>query len=331
MLKGMEFLLKKSKAFKISLCFLSSLRVKRSNRVTSPLEGEVGAPLRVRGNNKQEGGYFYRCFTSTVNVILRWYSLPEVPRRRIHKAIVSAMSRCVAVGNKVRDTRLPQPAGCGDKYDMQCGRSMIEMLGVLAIIAVLSVGGIAGYSKAMLMWRSNMQKQMISELIAAAIKIRPNLNPKSTEWENLTSVLYAMGDIPEGVTYRNKQMHTKDGICSTLFYGLFTWDKVDGTKGKEFKMDMAFNMSIVHDSSFSPTGKDLCQNIIIVSKQITEINNAIMWVADSESTSVNKTTGIVLYDKRKDKNISLVEIAQRCSQVIKESTFANIWVELQPY
>ena len=61
---------------------------------------------------------------------------------------------------------------------------MIEMLGVLAIIAVLSVGGIAGYSKAMLMWRSNMQKQMISELIAAAIKIRPNLNPKSTKGED---------------------------------------------------------------------------------------------------------------------------------------------------
>lgn len=31
----------------------------------------------------------------------------------------------------------------------QSGRSMIEMLGVLAIIGVLSVGGIAGYSKAM--------------------------------------------------------------------------------------------------------------------------------------------------------------------------------------
>ena len=103
------------------------------------------------------------------------------------------------------------------------GRSMIEMLGVLAIIAVLSVGGIAGYSKAMLMWRSNMQKQMISELIAAAIKIRPNLNPKSTKWEDLTPVLYAMGDIPEGVTYRYNRMHTKDGIRSALFYGLHTW------------------------------------------------------------------------------------------------------------
>ncbi len=30
------------------------------------------------------------------------------------------------------------------------GRSMVEMLGVLAIIGVLSVGAIAGYSKAMI-------------------------------------------------------------------------------------------------------------------------------------------------------------------------------------
>lgn len=37
----------------------------------------------------------------------------------------------------------------------QSGRSMIEMLGVLAIIGVLSVGGIAGYSKAMMKWKIN--------------------------------------------------------------------------------------------------------------------------------------------------------------------------------
>ena len=35
------------------------------------------------------------------------------------------------------------------------GRSMIEMLGVLAIVAVLSVGGIAGYSKAMEKFKLN--------------------------------------------------------------------------------------------------------------------------------------------------------------------------------
>ena len=40
--------------------------------------------------------------------------------------------------------------------DICClGRSMIEMLGVLAIIGVLSVGGIAGYSKAMEKFKIN--------------------------------------------------------------------------------------------------------------------------------------------------------------------------------
>ena len=45
------------------------------------------------------------------------------------------------------------------------GRSMIEMLGVLAIVGVLSVGGIAGYSKAMNKFKTNKisdQVQMIS-------------------------------------------------------------------------------------------------------------------------------------------------------------------------
>lgn len=37
----------------------------------------------------------------------------------------------------------------------QAGRSMIEMLGVLAIIGVLSVGGIAGYSQAMTKYKVN--------------------------------------------------------------------------------------------------------------------------------------------------------------------------------
>lgn len=35
------------------------------------------------------------------------------------------------------------------KKQSQSGRSMVEMLGVLAIIGVLSVGGIAGYKTAM--------------------------------------------------------------------------------------------------------------------------------------------------------------------------------------
>ena len=44
----------------------------------------------------------------------------------------------------------------------QSGRSMIEMLGVLAIIGVLSVGGIAGYSKAMMKYRINKTIEQVT-------------------------------------------------------------------------------------------------------------------------------------------------------------------------
>jgi len=46
----------------------------------------------------------------------------------------------------------------------QYGRSMIEMLGVLAIIGVLSVGGIAGYSKAMTKYRINKAIEQITHI-----------------------------------------------------------------------------------------------------------------------------------------------------------------------
>ena len=50
------------------------------------------------------------------------------------------------------------------KTENQTGRSMIEMLGVLAIIGVLSVGGIAGYSKAMTKYRINKTADQVSQL-----------------------------------------------------------------------------------------------------------------------------------------------------------------------
>ena len=50
----------------------------------------------------------------------------------------------------------------------QSGRSMVEMLGVLAIIGVLSVGGIAGYSKA-------MNKHKINKTIDEITTISQNL------------------------------------------------------------------------------------------------------------------------------------------------------------
>ena len=47
----------------------------------------------------------------------------------------------------------------------QSGRSMIEMLGVLAIIGVLSVGGLVGYSKAMERYRINETINQVTHIV----------------------------------------------------------------------------------------------------------------------------------------------------------------------
>ncbi len=62
---------------------------------------------------------------------------------------------------------------CG--FATQRGRSMIEMLGVLAIIGVLSVGGIAGYSKAMTKYRIN---KTIEQITLIAGNVRAFLGPQ---------------------------------------------------------------------------------------------------------------------------------------------------------
>ena len=58
----------------------------------------------------------------------------------------------------------------------QTGRSMIEMLGVLAIIGVLSVGGIAGYSKAMTQYRVNKTIEQINTIAAGIQTLYANQN-----------------------------------------------------------------------------------------------------------------------------------------------------------
>ena len=53
----------------------------------------------------------------------------------------------------------------------QTGRSMVEMLGVLAIIGVLSVGGIAGYSKAMAKFKYQKGLDQLQTLLSNVMQL----------------------------------------------------------------------------------------------------------------------------------------------------------------
>ncbi len=75
----------------------------------------------------------------------------------------------------------------------QSGRSMVEMLGVLAIIGVLSVGGISGYSKAMAKFKMSKAMDQMSMLVAnirttyASMATYSGLNTKAARDYGLAS------------------------------------------------------------------------------------------------------------------------------------------------
>ena len=125
-------------------------------------------------------------------------------------------SESVAFDNKVMDTCLPQPVGCGGKYYAgsrgEYGRSMIEMLGVLAIIGVLTVGGISGYSKAMMTWKINKTLEEYSYLLYGLVEHIDEL--KYSQNGNLTALAQSLNLIPN--SWIMNKYKAKDSLGNTI-------------------------------------------------------------------------------------------------------------------
>jgi type II secretory pathway pseudopilin PulG len=88
------------------------------------------------------------------------------------------------------------PSRC--PLDASAGRSMVEMLGVLAIIGVLSVGAIAGYGKAMMKYKLSKQSEQISWLLNVMYRYRLDFGRKPP-FMNLIPYFIKLGEIPENM------------------------------------------------------------------------------------------------------------------------------------
>ena len=84
----------------------------------------------------------------------------------------------------------------------QAGRSMVEMLGVLAIIGVLSVGGISGYSKAMAKFKLTKAQDQMSMLL---INIRTAYATASSYSGLETETAYQYNILPQDMVQTSKK------------------------------------------------------------------------------------------------------------------------------
>ena len=87
-----------------------------------------------------------------------------------------------------------------DRSGLETGRSMVEMLGVLAVIGVLSIGGIMGYSYGMDKYRAN---ETTNQIMLRAIDLMTQASNNNAElsldaWKN-EQTQYTFGEV--GSTY----------------------------------------------------------------------------------------------------------------------------------
>ena len=93
---------------------------------------------------------------------------------------------------------------------LESGRSMVEMLGVLAIIGVLSIGGIAGYTMAMNRNTANNITDAAAKLsVIAYARGQANANAGVMNFNDA-----GLGDLPTGVTSMNA--NTQDGTVTAV-------------------------------------------------------------------------------------------------------------------
>ena len=110
---------------------------------------------------------------------------------------------------------------CTPRNDVNSlGRSMIEMLGVLATIGVLSVGGIAGYSKAMEQFKVN---KAIDEYTALTYGVVEHLDEIRKSFRNrgnyfISDFLTAVNLIPDNWQHNGEAFKDSYGNHVQLFY-----------------------------------------------------------------------------------------------------------------
>ena len=147
-----------------------------------------------------------------------------------------------------------------------CGRSMVEMLGVLAIIGVLSVGAISGYSKAMMKYKLNKQREQISQIMMSLIEYRSIFTSVGHQ-ESIVPILIKLNALPQEMIKPNVSTAIYDNLSSNI-----TIFRTDGD-GVYF----VYSMSNVSDDNHT-----ICRNILESFKEYSDVLYALGVNSDTE-------------------------------------------------
>lgn len=193
------------------------------------------------------------------------------------------------------------------------GRSMIEMLGVLAIIGVLSVGGIAGYSKAMEKFKINKLSHEYSDFIFSLIQYAPAFQKDLFNSQSLRDVSQNLNIMPK--TWTTSGAYFIDSYRNRSY---MSWYKNSG-----------LNIEIIMDNSPQKLCPELFQSLIIPMHDVLQTSRLISMSHTSEYYYGDKICDGK--NKKCIRDLSPTTIAEMCRECSKYERcnlvfFINPWL-----
>lgn len=139
----------------------------------------------------------------------------------------------------------------------QSGRSMIEMLGVLAIVGILSVGGISGFSKAMFKHKLNKaieQYNLVFDLIATDNQKWKRISTASANYYHLSGLWKKMDVLPKSMIKHPTNEELYDAFSNRFYVRKFP---------KYIEWGIMMNSG--NDGVFSTNmgSKNICQELML--------------------------------------------------------------------
>ena len=207
----------------------------------------------------------------------------------------------------------------------QSGRSMVEMLGVLAIIGVLSVGAIAGYGKAMFKYKLNKQTEQLTQVLNTITRLSHSFN-NLTEFTFMFPYLIKMGEIPNEMIKKGHTAYIFD-VFNNSYYATIQPQSMADTEKVKGVAALFVEMPLTTKSTENLL---MCQNIYNNIKE----NSADIY-------RVYSTSGYNTDDARKSelwgdkycksnvkclKDLTIEKLAEECSRHFGNKTAGSIVV-----
>ena len=157
---------------------------------------------------------------------------------------------------------------------IQSGRSMVEMLGVLAIIGVLSITAVSGYTKSMTKHKINETVHVAGQLLSVIIEKNILHDANISIATGVAKTIVKAGWMPDDFTYdKTHYDYLKDSNNNIVWI-------------------YPLNNGISVNWAFSKYSKELCYAFIDLGK---EWNADIKYVQTSYSQSSNASSGTKIF------------------------------------